>query len=923
MRQTWLCLLVLPVLLAGCDQTPPSADPTGSAAAASTAAEPVSIERITSVEGITEYRLNNGLRVLLFPDPSSATLTVNITYLVGSVDESYGETGMAHLLEHMVFKGTPSHPDPFAELQKVGADFNGTTSWERTNYFETLEATEDNLIWALSFEADRMINSHIAQEDLDSEMTVVRNEFERGENDPFDVLFERVMSTAYLWHSYGKSVIGSRSDIENVPIERLQAFYRKHYQPDNAVLVVAGRIDEERTLELIAEHFGPIPRPDRELIDSYTVEPNQDGARFVELRRVGDTPSMIVGFHTPDGTHEDFVPLQVATAALSDTPSGRLYKALVETGLATGIGGYDMQLRDPGMTFFYASTRADGDIDQVRQVMLDTIADLEANPITDEEVERFRNQSMAYFEQFMNNPGAVARQLSDWAAMGDWRMLFYDRDRVRSVTAEQAQAAALKYLKPQNSTVGIFRPDPNPDRAIIPDKSDLMSMLDGYTGDEVRSAGEAFDPSPDNIDARTVRKQLTDGIELAIITKETRGDQVNATLRLHIGNLDAFRGKSEVASFTGAMLMRGTTEHTRQEIQDELARLQSTLSVGGGVGTFTATMRSTRENLPAVLALAFEILTQPAFPENEFRTLKESSLAAIEAQRSEPSSIVSLALNRHIGQNFDRDDPRYTPTLEESIEQINTVTIDDMRAFYQDFLGASDTHIAVIGDFDPEAFEAAVVAALADWQSPFDYEQITTPYPDPVPAALNESFNTPDKENAVFVLYQPVRMNIEDDDFAAMELGAYILGGGTGSRLMTRVRANEGLSYGIGAGFSAPAIGDGGEFYVQGTAAPQNIDAVEDSVLDELTSILRDGYTAEEIEEAKYSWSQEQLAARASDSTLMSTLVTNLHYDRTMQWHADLEAKVQALTSEQIRAAMNRHLDLDAMTIMKGGDFGE
>jgi zinc protease len=534
----------------------------------------------------------------------------------------------------------------------MGANFNGTTSWERTNYFETLEATEANLEWALAFEADRMINSRISREDLDSEMTVVRNEFERGENDPFDVLFERVMSTAYLWHSYGKSVIGSRSDIENVPIERLQAFYRRHYQPDNAVLIVAGGIDEERTLELIAEHFGPIPRPERALIDNYTVEPVQDGERHVELRRVGDTPSLIVGFHTPDGAHEDFVPLQVATAALSDTPSGRLYQALVETGLATGIGGTDLQMRDPGLTLFYASTRAGGDIDQVRDVMLATIADLESNPITDEEVDRWRNQALSYFEQFMNNPQAVARQLSDWAAMGDWRMLFYDRDRVRAATAEQAQAAAMRYLKPSNRTVGVFRPDPNPDRALIPVRPDLMSMLEGNTGDEARSQGEAFDPSPANIETRTVRKQLADGIELVMITKETRGDQVNATIRLHNGNLDVFRDKSRIGAFTGSMLMRGTTSHTRQEIQDELARLQSTLSVSGGIGTFTVSTRSTLENLPAVLDLAFEILTEPAFPENEFRTLKESSLASIEAQRSEPGSIVSLALSRHLGQNF-------------------------------------------------------------------------------------------------------------------------------------------------------------------------------------------------------------------------------------------------------------------------------
>lgn len=234
---------------------------------------PDGIERVTSVEGITEYRLENGLEVLLFPDPSKPTITVNVTYLVGSVDEAAGEAGMAHLLEHMMFKGSKNHSEILKEMQDRGARMNGTTSWERTNYFETFDASGENLDWALELEADRMVNSFIAQEDLDSEMTVVRNEFEAGENNPFAVTLYRVLSTAYVWHAYGDTPIGSRSDIENVPIERLQAFYRKHYQPDNAVLIVAGRIDEIETLGLVARHFSPIPRPARVLEAYYTKEP--------------------------------------------------------------------------------------------------------------------------------------------------------------------------------------------------------------------------------------------------------------------------------------------------------------------------------------------------------------------------------------------------------------------------------------------------------------------------------------------------------------------------------------------------------------------------------------------------------------------------------------------------------------------------
>src|SRR5438046_78578 len=242
------CLLLAFALIAIASVTSPAQNP----------ALPKGIERVTSVEGITEYRLANGLRVLLFPDPSKQTVTVNMTYLVGSAVEDYGETGMAHLLEHMVFKGSPKHTNIPQELTSHGARPNGSTSYDRTNYFETFSATDENLNWALDLESDRMVNSFIAKKDLESEMTVVRNEFESGENDPFDVLQERVTSTAFLWHNYGKSTIGSRADLENVPIDKLQAFYRKYYQPDNAVLTVVGKIDEAKTLQLINEKFGVV-----------------------------------------------------------------------------------------------------------------------------------------------------------------------------------------------------------------------------------------------------------------------------------------------------------------------------------------------------------------------------------------------------------------------------------------------------------------------------------------------------------------------------------------------------------------------------------------------------------------------------------------------------------------------------------------
>ncbi|MGH8721853.1 MAG: M16 family metallopeptidase, partial [Burkholderiales bacterium] len=343
--------------------------------------------KVTEVEGVSEYRLDNGLRVLLAPDASADTLTVHITYLVGSRHEGYGEKGMAHLLEHMLFKGSKKHPDVKQEFATRGARWNGTTSYDRTNYFETLPATGDNLEWALAMEADRMLNSFVRKTDLDSEMTVVRNEFEMGENSPGSILFQRMQRLAFGWHNYGNAIIGARSDIEAVPIERLRAFYRTWYQPDNALLVVGGRIEPQRALALVAKHFGPLPRPARELPALYTAEPTQDGERSVTLHRTGDTPIVAALYRAPSGSHPDFPALEILVELMRAAPQGRLHQALVQKGLASAIFGFERALHDPGYVAFGASLPKDGALGAAREALLAILDGVRRAPIRAEELE--------------------------------------------------------------------------------------------------------------------------------------------------------------------------------------------------------------------------------------------------------------------------------------------------------------------------------------------------------------------------------------------------------------------------------------------------------------------------------------------------------------------------------------------------------
>ena len=402
---------------------------------------------VREVEGVHEYRLANGLQVLLIPDASKPTVTVNMTYHVGSRMEGYGETGMAHLLEPLMFRSTRSIPNVGVELSRRGMQFNSSTTPDRTNYFETFPSNPTQLAWALKTEAERMVHANVIKKDLDTEMTVVRNEMESGENNPFRILMEKTNADAFQWHAYGKDTIGARSDVENVNIPHLQAFYRKYYQPDNATLIVAGAFEPARTLAEIAQAFAATPRPTRVLEPTWTVEPVQDGERSVTLRRTGGEQLLLAQYHITSETAPEFPAFEIIANALGDTPNGRLHKRLVETGKATDVGAWAERRADPGQLVAAVVLKKDDDLDAAQKILLDTLDSLRTEPITADELKRTQLELDKHFDQTLADPQRLCLALSETIAAGDWRLLFLLRDRVDAITVDQVNSATARWIK--------------------------------------------------------------------------------------------------------------------------------------------------------------------------------------------------------------------------------------------------------------------------------------------------------------------------------------------------------------------------------------------------------------------------------------------------------------------------------------------
>jgi zinc protease len=883
-------------------------------------------QKVVTIEGITEYRLENGLRVLLFPDPSTPTVTVNLTVLVGSRHEGYGETGMAHLLEHMVFKGTPTHGDIPRALKERGASYNGTTWVDRTNYFETLPGTDDNLEFALRLEADRMVNSFVKREDLLSEMTVVRNEFEMGENNPDYILSQRMMSAAFNWHNYGKSTIGNRSDIERVPIDRLQAFYKKYYQPDNAVLVVAGKFDEAKALGYIGKYFGALKKPARQLDNTYTEEPSQDGERNVTLRRVGKIGVVGVIYHIPAAAHEDYPAVSLLNSILTSEPSGRLYKALVETKKATSVSGAAYPWHDPGVLEISAQVDPKNSLDVVRDTTTDLLEKLSKEKFTAEELERAKNEFKGQRDRLMTKSNMIGITLSNWAAIGDWRLFFLHRDRVAKVTLDDLSRVAGKYLLASNRTVGVFIPTEATQiaRASIPATPDLAGLVKDYKGGAAVAIGEAFEPTPENIEGRVKRivPEKT-GPKVALLPKKTRGEAVVLRLMLRYGNEKSLNGLTTAASLLGDMLERGTQKHTRQQFQDELNKLGARVSVSSGTSFVNVSVETKKDKLPQVAALVLEMLQQPSFPANEFEILKREHRDYLQKALTEPTALALRSLERQLNP-YSKTDIRYQPTYEEEIARLDEATLDQVKQLYSKQLSGQAATLVIVGDFGDAASGTPVpelLKYLTGWKSDVPYERITRPAKTDI-AGKKDDILTPDKKNALYIAGHNLALTDSDPDYAALEIANYILGSSTlSSRLGNRIRQKEGLSYGAVSIFRADPKDKSARFMMYAICNPDVINKVESCASDELHKLIKDGISAAELAEAQKAWLAQRKVQRSNDGVLAALLDAGLFLDRTFTWHADLEKKIAGLKTDEVNAAIRKNLTPQNLITIRAGDL--
>ncbi|MCV2363290.1 insulinase family protein [Paucibacter sp. DJ1R-11] len=883
---------------------------------------PVRAEFVRELGGIEEYRLPNGLQILLFPDEAQSTTTVNITYRVGSRHESQGEFGMAHLLEHLIFKGTPTHRDIPGAFAERGVRFNGTTTADRTNYFASFNASEDTLAYVLGLEADRMVNSFIAKSDLDKEMSVVRNEFERGETEPMQVLFKRVQAVAYDWHPYGNSTIGPKSDIENVPIERLQAFYKRFYRPDNATVLVAGRFDKAAVLQRIATQFGPLARPAQPLPVLYTEEPAQDGERTVTVRRVGGQPTLLAYYHVPAIAHADSAPLLVLSLLMSMPPSGQLYKELVESKLAINAGLFGLGNAAPGGISALAIPAKQDDFDKVEKLLLDLVEGRSAKPFEDSELQRVREVALNSYRQQMKNPEALIQQISGLLGAGDWRLLFQLMEDLPRVTLTDVERVRKAYLQPANRTLGRFVPAKEVARVEIPAAPPLDQRLAELKGPPKVEDGERFDPTPEHLAERTRSQTLPSGIELHTLSKRTRGNSVHLQLELRWGERDATFARRGTGLISELML-EGSRSLDKQALQDRLIRLKAGLSISGADQGAVVNITAESDSLLETLDIVAGLLQQPLLPADAFDRIVKRGISRLEGARSELETLRQEAVREHY--NFAlgvvQGQPDYQLSIAQRLVELRAIRLDDLRSFHADYWSANEARVSAVGPL-PAGLAERIEALFGAWKKPaaprfvrYEAKHINIP-----PAR----FDVPakDKANAILRMRLEFPLNELDPDYFPLVLASQIFGaGGMESRLASRVRQQEGLSYGVGASLGVPRWGNDATLSIGGSFAPQNRDKVLALIDEELVKMATVGVSEAELARAKKDVLEGRLQGRADDGQLTATLSHLAERGEGWPAVAQREAQIRAVTLEQVNTAWARHIKRETFVISTAGDF--
>ncbi len=881
--------------------------------AATAAPAPEGVTHLRTLDGIEEYTLeSNGLRVLLMPMEDLPVATVMVTYAVGSRNEGPGTTGATHILEHMMFKGTEKFrtedgTDYSSQMERIGARSNATTWFDRTNYFATLPS--EHVPLAVEIEADRMRNLLIREADLASEMTVVRNEYERGENNPVRTLLKEIYGVAFLAHPYSHPTIGWLSDIEATSPEKLRAFYDTFYWPDNATLSVIGGFDRTETLRAIERYYGPIPRSPGGIPAVETTEPEQSGPRRVTIRRAGQLGVVATAYKAPEGTHADWAALSVVEQILAADKTGRLYRALEDPGLATATFTHAPMLRDPGLFLLAAYLAPETGHAEAEEVLRRVIEEVAAEGVTAEEVARAKSVLRAQTLYGRDGPYAIAGSLNEAIAMGDWTSYLLLPEMIGAVTADDVRTVAARYFREASSTTGWFVPEKTLAEGGPPATGAAAGPVH-YRDPE--ASGEAPFPAAAVHFSRGLHETTVGPIRLVTLDLPVEGI-VSFAGSLAAGDRFSPADNPMLAELTAAMLDKGTRARDRFELAAELEELGASIAFGTDAHSLVFSGRFLGPDAGQLVDLLAAQLRDPAFDPEVLESVRQRQLGAL---LHAADDTYYRANNAALRLAYPPGHPEYVPPLEELTAAVEGTDAAALRAFHEDVYGPASMILVFAGDVKGAGIEEAVRQAFGDWEGGRVYAD---DHPEPVEAGGTVGrVSLADKASIDFRMIQPTGLRRTDPDYLPFMTGNYILGGSHESRLPDEVREKRGLTYHIRT-FHRGDLLTPGYWTVGGSFAPAALDEGLEVTRAVIRQWYEEGVSAEEVEAALLTLRGSYLVGLSTTAAVAGQVHSYLLRGLDAAYIDDYPERLAEVTADEVNRVIRQRFDPEAAVLALAG----
>lgn len=857
-----------------------------------------------SAGGFSSYTLDNGFRIILAPFPNAASVRIELQVKTGSKLEGYGETGMAHLLEHMLFKSAGPRTDIKADLTRLGAVWNGTTSLDRTNYFEVVAADPLKVDEALRLEADRFIRASFTREHLASEMTVVRNELERGDSDPGSLIMRALQRQSYFWHGYGRPIIGARSDIEGAPFEALQAFHRRHYRPDNAALIVTGNFDPARVLALASQLFGVARNPAEPKPRAWTREEARPQTNRTELFMPAGKTIAASAWRVPGLTVRQGQALDLAVAAICDDDWGSLRKDLVlERKLAVSARCGAQLHAEAGLLVASATAGQEADAEALSMALWKHVEAAAQAGISEAQLARARQAELNAYERLQSNHEMLAEVLSQSEAAGDWRLFFWQRDVIRDLGLAEVNDALRQWVQGINRSDALLRHAEGLNAPSVPPVPTAASLVEGRTWPAFVRQGDPLPESAAELARLQQPVQLPGEDKAVLIARRTQGDLAWLTVANDYGDEAAWAGQRDACAVASELIGFGGAGMSRDALSARLESLKAHWSLGmGGL-----TLEAPREHLEAAAELLFSAWAAPALPEDEFARIKAAAIARLEAALKEPAQVAANAALLRFD-NYPAGHVLKPRSLAAQLQAMQAVSYPQVKACVANLGGRGRLRLALVGDFKPTDLQRLAARAQGVPPSVIKYQRVRDlPPPGEVDVAPIE-VAMPARPNASVSALAWLPLHDAASDFPALRIAVKILGGDAESRIWQRLREREGLAYGAGMILSGASFEPRSQIMLYASVASDKAVQAQKALADELGRALREGFSAAEVERARKAWAEERKTGLRSEKSFAASLAQGLLTGRDYAWLADYDARIATVTPAEVNAALRKYL---------------